>query len=74
MTIEENLRTLQLNLIAPVTLTHPALPGMLRRGILARQGRCKRGSVITVNSLRSTSQSRRGINTCRLPAVPWAAG
>lgn len=32
MTIEENLRTLQLNLIAPVTLTHAALPGMLRRG------------------------------------------
>ena len=32
MTIEENLRTLQLNLIAPVTLTHAALPGMLLRG------------------------------------------
>jgi short-subunit dehydrogenase len=32
MTIEENLRTLQLNLIAPVTLTHAVLPGMLRRG------------------------------------------
>ena len=32
MTIEANLRTLQLNLIAPVTLTHAALPGMLLRG------------------------------------------
>jgi short-subunit dehydrogenase len=32
MTIEENLRTLQLNLIAPVTLTHAVLPAMLRRG------------------------------------------
>ena len=32
MTIEENLRTLQLNLIAPVTLTHAVLPGMLLRG------------------------------------------
>jgi short-subunit dehydrogenase len=32
MTIEENLRTLQLNLIAPVALSHAVLPGMLRRG------------------------------------------
>ena len=32
MTIEENLRTLQLNLIAPLALTHAVLPGMLRRG------------------------------------------
>ena len=32
MTIEENLRTLQLNLIAPLALSHAALPGMLRRG------------------------------------------
>jgi short-subunit dehydrogenase len=32
MTIEENLRTLRLNLIAPLALTHAALPGMLRRG------------------------------------------
>ena len=32
MTIEENLRTLQLNLIAPVTLAHAVLPGMLLRG------------------------------------------
>ena len=32
MTIEENLRTLQLNLVAPVALTHAALPGMLLRG------------------------------------------
>ena len=32
MTIEENLRTLQLNLIAPVTLAYAVLPGMLLRG------------------------------------------
>ena len=32
MTIEENLRTLQLNLIAPVTLTRAVLPGMQLRG------------------------------------------
>src|SRR5215471_17088131 len=32
MTIEENLRTLQLNLVAPVTLTRAVLPGMLLRG------------------------------------------
>lgn len=32
MTIEENLRTLQLNLIAPVALTRTVLDGMLRRG------------------------------------------
>jgi short-subunit dehydrogenase len=32
MTIEENLRTLQLNLIAPLALSHAALDGMLRRG------------------------------------------
>jgi short-subunit dehydrogenase len=32
MTIEENLRTLQLNLIAPLALSHAVLPGMLGRG------------------------------------------
>jgi short-subunit dehydrogenase len=32
MTMDENLRTLQLNLIAPLALSHAALPGMLRRG------------------------------------------
>ena len=32
MAIEENLRTLQLNLIAPLALSRAALPGMLRRG------------------------------------------
>ena len=32
MTIEENLRTLQLNLIAPVTLAYAVLPGMPLRG------------------------------------------
>ena len=32
MTIEENLRTLQLNLIAPIALSHAVLDGMLRRG------------------------------------------
>jgi short-subunit dehydrogenase len=32
MTIEENLRTLELNLIAPLALSHAVLDGMLRRG------------------------------------------
>jgi short-subunit dehydrogenase len=32
MTIDENLRTLQLNLVAPVALSHAVLGGMLRRG------------------------------------------
>jgi short-subunit dehydrogenase len=32
MTIEENLRTLQLNLIAPIALSHAVLDEMLRRG------------------------------------------
>ena len=32
MTIEENLRTLQLNLVAPLALSHAVLPGMLHRG------------------------------------------
>ena len=32
MTIDENLRTLQLNLVAPVELSHAVLGGMLRRG------------------------------------------
>ena len=42
MTIEENLRTLQLNLIAPVALAHAALPGMLGRG---------RGHVVNVSAM-----------------------
>jgi short-subunit dehydrogenase len=42
MTIEENLRTLQLNLIAPVTLTHAVLPGMLRRG---------RGHIVNISAM-----------------------
>jgi short-subunit dehydrogenase len=42
MTIEENLRTLQLNLIAPVTLSHAALPGMLRRG---------RGHIVNISAM-----------------------
>lgn len=32
MTIEQNLQTLQLNLVAPIALSHAALPGMLDRG------------------------------------------
>ncbi|HEY6279409.1 MAG TPA: SDR family NAD(P)-dependent oxidoreductase, partial [Streptosporangiaceae bacterium] len=32
MTIEENLRTLQLNLVAPIALAHAVLDGMLGRG------------------------------------------
>jgi short-subunit dehydrogenase len=42
MTIEENLRTLRLNLIAPVTLTHAVLPGMLRRG---------RGHIVNISAM-----------------------
>jgi short-subunit dehydrogenase len=42
MTIEENLRTLQLNLIAPVALTRAALDGMLRRG---------RGHIVNISAM-----------------------
>src|SRR5215470_9577390 len=42
MTMEENLRTLQLNLIAPLALSHAALPGMLRRG---------RGHIINISAM-----------------------
>lgn len=42
MTLEENLRTLQLNLIAPVALTHAVLPGMLRRG---------RGHIVNISAM-----------------------
>jgi short-subunit dehydrogenase len=42
MTIEENLRTLQLNLTAPVALSHATLDGMLRRG---------RGHIVNVSAM-----------------------
>jgi short-subunit dehydrogenase len=42
MTLEENLRTLQLNLIAPVALSHAALDGMLRRG---------RGHIVNISAM-----------------------
>jgi short-subunit dehydrogenase len=42
MTIEENLRTLRLNLIAPLALTHAALDGMLRRG---------RGHIVNISAM-----------------------
>jgi short-subunit dehydrogenase len=42
MTLEENLRILQLNLIAPLALTHAVLPGMLRRG---------RGHVVNISAM-----------------------
>ena len=42
MTIDENLRTLQLNLMAPVALTHAALDGMLRRG---------RGHIVNISAM-----------------------
>jgi short-subunit dehydrogenase len=42
MTIQENLRTLQLNLIAPLTLSHAVLPGMLRRG---------RGHIVNISAM-----------------------
>ena len=42
MTIEENLRTLQLNLIAPVALTHAVLGGMLAR---------RRGHIVNISAM-----------------------
>jgi short-subunit dehydrogenase len=42
MTLDDNLRTLRLNLIAPVALSHAALPGMLRRG---------RGHIINISAM-----------------------
>jgi short-subunit dehydrogenase len=42
MTIEQNLRTLQLNLIAPVALSHATLDGMLRRG---------RGHIVNISAM-----------------------
>ncbi len=42
MTIEENLAILDLNLIAPIALTHLVLPGMLERG---------RGHVINISAM-----------------------
>ena len=42
MTIEENLRTLQLNLTAPLALSHAVLAGMLRRG---------RGHIVNISAM-----------------------
>ena len=42
MTIEQNLRTLQLNLIAPVALSHATLDGMLRQG---------RGHIVNISAM-----------------------
>ncbi|HSS89989.1 MAG TPA: SDR family oxidoreductase [Streptosporangiaceae bacterium] len=42
MTIDENLRTLQLNLVAPVELSHAVLGGMLRRG---------RGHIVNISAM-----------------------
>ena len=42
MTIEENLRTLQLNLVAPLELSHAVLPGMLGRG---------RGHIVNISAM-----------------------
>jgi len=42
MTIEENLHTLQLNLVAPVALSHAVLGGMLRRG---------RGHIVNISAM-----------------------
>ena len=42
MTIEQNLRTLQLNLIAPLALSHAVLPGMLARG---------RGHIVNISAM-----------------------
>ena len=42
MTFEENLRTLQLNLIAPLALSHAVLPAMMRRG---------RGHIVNISAM-----------------------
>ena len=42
MTVEENLRTLQLNLIAPLALSHAVLPRMLSRG---------RGHIVNISAM-----------------------
>ena len=42
MTIDENLRTLQLNLVAPLELSHAVLEGMLRRG---------RGHIVNISAM-----------------------
>ena len=42
MTIQENLSTLQINLIAPLALSHAVLPGMLRRG---------RGHIVNISAM-----------------------
>jgi short-subunit dehydrogenase len=42
MTIDENLRTLQLNLVAPLVLSYAALEGMLRRG---------RGHIVNISAM-----------------------
>src|SRR5262249_28438744 len=42
MTIDENLHTLQLNLVAPVALSHAVLGGMLRRG---------RGHIVNISAM-----------------------
>ena len=42
MTLEDNLHTLQLNLIAPLALSHAVLPGMLRRS---------RGHIINISAM-----------------------
>ncbi len=42
LTLDDNLATLQLNLIAPLTLAHAVLPGMLHRG---------RGHIVNVSSM-----------------------
>jgi len=42
MTIEENLRTLQLNLVAPIALSHAVLDGMLAR---------ERGHIVNISAM-----------------------
>ncbi|HKR72223.1 MAG TPA: SDR family NAD(P)-dependent oxidoreductase [Streptosporangiaceae bacterium] len=42
MSIDENLHALQLNLVAPISLTHAALPGMLHRG---------RGHIVNISAM-----------------------
>ena len=48
MTIEQNLRTLRLNLVAPVALSHATLDGMLHRG---------RGHIVNISAMACGSPS-----------------
>ena len=70
MTIDENLRTLQLNLVAPLALSHAALDEMLLRG---------RGHIVNISAMaggsrsltpRSTPPRRTALSASRACSAP----